>query len=245
MGKRKLGWIPQRTDNRDRLLSLIPVVAPPTVDLRELCPPVYDQGNLGSCTANALAGNFEFDRIKQNKDYFMPSRLFIYYNERKIEHSVGRDAGAEIRDGIKCMVSKGVCSELEWSYDISKFTKRPPCKLYRNALKNQILEYSVPEQTPSQLRTCIASGFPFVFGFNVYENFWNIGTNGIMSMPSGQLEGGHAVMCVGYNDNLQLYTVRNSWGKTWGCAGYFFMPYEYMHNAVLCSDFWTIRFVEQ
>jgi C1A family cysteine protease len=246
MEKRKLGWIPQKPDKRDRILKLDPVILPTAVDLRELCPMVYDQGNLGSCTANALSGNFEFDRIKQNKDYFMPSRLFIYFNERKTEHSIRRDAGAIIRDGIKSMAKQGVCSELEWPYIISQFSKRPPCKLYRNALKNQIVEYSAPAQTVDDLRACLASGFPFVFGFDVYESFWNIKSDGLMPLPklNETIEGGHAVMCVGYDDSKQWFIIRNSWGESWGDKGYFYMPYQYMVT-IHCSDFWTIKYVEQ
>ena len=81
------------------------------VDLRSTCPAVYDQDKLGSCTANAIAAAYEYDQIKQNeKDVFIPSRLFIYYNERKMEGSIDTDSGAEIRDGIKSINVDGVCS---------------------------------------------------------------------------------------------------------------------------------------
>ena len=243
---RRLGWIHQLPDIRDFKLFLMPVSLPPAVDLRIDCPPVYDQGDLGSCTANALAGDFEYDRIKQNKDFFMPSRLFIYYNERVIEDTVRLDNGAIIRDGIKTMARQGVCSEKDWPYIINRYRTKPCRKYYTRALKNQITEYYAVNQSSDQLKGCLAAGFPFVFGFSVYQSFFNIKTDGIMPMPlpSESVEGGHAVMCVGYSDLKQTYIVRNSWSEKWGDQGYFYMPYEYIYNANLCSDFWTIKYVE-
>src|SRR4051812_37124468 len=114
------GWQPDFPDHRDLLFSAPVGVLqqlPPTVDLRPQCPPVYDQMHLGSCTANAIPGAIQFDRLKaaQAPD-FVPSRLFIYFNERTMEHSVRFDAGARIRDGIKSVNKLGVCSEDEWPY---------------------------------------------------------------------------------------------------------------------------------
>lgn len=248
MEKRKLGWHRQLPDHRDRQYTLpyIKVVLPPSVDLREMDPPIYDQGDLGSCTANALAGAYEFDEIKQSKEYFMPSRLFIYYNERKIEGTIGYDSGANIRDGIKTLAKDGACSEELWRYNIGRFKSKPCKKCYKEALKDQIEEYLALSVDPLQLRSCLADGFPFVFGFSVYESFWSIGPDGLMPMPkpNERVEGGHAVECVGYDDTKQLYIIRNSWGSTWGDKGYFYMPYAFMHNSDYCDDFWQIKFVE-
>ena len=246
------GWIPQKPDTRDRRLTFMVEELPPSIDLRNKCPAVVDQGDLGSCTANAISGAYEFEYLKQSlglKD-FVPSRLFIYYNERKIEHTVNEDAGAEIRDGIKSVGNgskgSGVCSETEWPYIISKFTKKPSCKCYKDAKKDQALKYSSLGQTPTQLKSCLSEGFPFVFGFTVYSSFEDIGSDGIMPMPKQgeQVLGGHAVCAVGYDDAKQVYVVRNSWGDSWGDKGYFYMPYKYMHDTDLCSDFWCIQLVE-
>jgi C1A family cysteine protease len=249
MEKRKLGWLKQLPDHRDKLYS-IPIyirtmVLPPSVDLREVEPEIYDQGSLGSCTANALAGAYEYDERKQNKEHFMPSRLFIYYNERVMIGTVNSDSGANLRDGIKTMAKDGVCSEDEWPYKIWKFKSKPCRKQYRDALKDQIQEYSALSNDAVNLRSCLADGYPFVFGFSVFESFWNIGPDGIMPMPkpNERVEGGHAVMCVGYDDSKQLYIIRNSWGSGWGDKGYFYMPYQFMHSNN-CDDFWTIKFVE-
>lgn len=247
----QLGWIPDLPDSRDlayaATLSVMKKL-PASMDLRSQCPPVYDQGQLGSCTGNALAGAYEFDRIKEKKKDFMPSRLFIYYNERVIEHSVSSDAGAQIRDGIKTLNKQGVCPEKEWPYDISKFADKPPAKCYTDAKKNEIQSYQRLDNTNlTALKSCISEGYPFVFGFTVYESFMSaaVAKNGKMPMPKTgeKVVGGHAVMAVGYNDAKGVVIVRNSWATTWGDKGYFYMPYAYITSNNLCDDFWTIRLV--
>ena len=127
--KPRYGWIPDLPDHRDRKFALsAPVPIPPAVDLRPGCPPVYDQGQLGSCTGNAIAAALEFERIKQGLPDFMPSRLFIYYNERAMEGTVASDSGAQIRDGIKSVNTQGDCPETLWPYDpaSSRLSRRSP-----------------------------------------------------------------------------------------------------------------------
>src|SRR6202171_5535853 len=127
---RKYGWAPDLPDHRDHLYSAPqPVLAklPPKKNLQSGCPPVYDQGQLGSCTANAIGGAIQFTQMQEKlATIFMPSRLFIYYNERVIEGTVASDSGAQIRDGIKSVNQQGDCSEDLWPYDISKFADQPP-----------------------------------------------------------------------------------------------------------------------
>jgi C1A family cysteine protease len=248
--KRRFGWIPQHPDIRDRKLPLMVRKLPESVDLRSQCPSVVDQGNLGSCTANAIASAYEFEHLKQNLGDFVPSRLFIYYNERVIEHTVKSDSGAMLRDGIKSIgkgdKGKGVCSESLWPYNINRFASKPCNKCFTEALKDQAIEYMAVQQTPAQLKGCLADGYPIVFGFTVYSSFMNIGYDGIMPMPKPDesIEGGHAVMCVGYDDSKQVYIIRNSWGTGFGDKGYFYMPENYMHDPDLCDDFWVIKLVE-
>lgn len=246
------GWHPDLPDHRDQLYSA-PVATlqtlPPLVDLTSQCPPVYDQGQLGSCTANAIAGAIQFDQIKQSlPGPFVPSRLFIYYDERVIEGTVATDSGAQIRDGIKTVASQGVCPEPMWPYDINQFATKPPANCYTQALKNLVSLYQRITPTLSQLRGCLATGFPFVFGFTVYESFESaaVAASGQVPMPApGEaVVGGHAVMAVGYDDPNQRFIVRNSWGAGWGKAGYFTIPYSYLTSAQLASDFWTIRLVK-
>ena len=216
------------------------------VDLRSTCPAIYNQDKLGSCTANAIAAAYEYDDIKQNeKDVFIPSRLFIYYNERKIEGSIDTDSGAEIRDGIKSISVDGVCSEDMWKYDITKFTECPTQECYDYAKNHKSIEYKRVVQSLEQLKQCLIEGFPFIFGFNVYSSFetQEVADTGDMPMPKEdeELLGGHAVCAVGFDDNRRVFIVRNSWGDSWGDKGYFYMPYAFITNTSQCSDFWTVR----
>ena len=249
---RRYGWAPDLPDQRDHLYSAPqPVLAklPPKKDLRSGCPPVYDQGQLGSCTANAIGAAIQFDQKKQKVRVFVPSRLFIYYNERVMEGTVNSDAGAQIRDGVKSVANIGVCPEAEWPYDINKFANKPTPKCYKDAAKCQAVGYQRLDSTNlNQLRGCIASGFPFIFGFTVYDSFEgaDVARKGVVNMPGPKekVVGGHAVLAVGYDDTTQRFTVRNSWGKDWGMKGYFTMPYTYLTTTDLADDFWTIRILK-
>src|SRR5208283_1162497 len=138
------GWHPDLPDQRDRLYAAIaapPRKLPGAVDLRPGCSTVENQGQLGSCTANALAGDLEFLEKKAGQPATDLSRLFIYYNERGIEGTVAQDSGAQLRDGIKTLAKQGVCPEQEWPYVISKFAVKPPAACYRDGLKHQITSY--------------------------------------------------------------------------------------------------------
>jgi C1A family cysteine protease len=251
--KHVYGWIPQTPDHRDKdflFISKPEIIGalPPMVDLRGLCPPVYDQGQLGSCTANAIGAAFEFDLMKQKLPVFIPSRLFIYYNERVMEHTVKSDSGAQIRDGMKVINTEGVCPESIWSYDVSKFTKRPPSKAYAQAKLYESVLYQPVSQTLDQMKGCLASGFPIIMGFSVYQSFESpeVAKTGIVPLP-GKNEsclGGHAILAVGYDDSIQRFIVRNSWGDTWGISGYFTVPYEYFTNPELADDLWTLKVIK-
>jgi len=249
---RHYGWIPDVPDQRDHLYAApaqFLAALPPSTDLRRRCPAVYNQGQLGSCTANAIAGAIEFDRLKQKMPDFVPSRLFIYYNERVIEGTVRSDSGAMIRDGIKSVASDGVCPEPEWPYVIKKFATRPSVRAYRDALQDRAISYQSLVQDMNQMKGCLASGFPFIFGFTVYQSFESptVARTGHAPMPSWSERpvGGHAVMAVGYDDANQWFLCRNSWGAAWGMRGYFTLPYSYLIQPGLSSDFWTIRLVGQ
>ncbi|MBZ5576412.1 MAG: C1 family peptidase [Acidobacteriia bacterium] len=247
------GWVPDLPDQRDHLYAAVPAVLaklPPKKDLRAGCPPVYDQGQLGSCTANAISGALQFEQKKQRIKFFMPSRLFIYYNERVIEKSVNSDNGAQIRDGIKTVANQGFCPETEWPYNPQKFATKPSPLCFKDAGKNKAVGYQRLVSTNlNQLKGCIASGFPFVFGFTVYEAFESpqVAKSGVLNMPGPRekVVGGHAVLGVGYDDSTQRFIVRNSWGKDWGTKGYFTIPYAYLTSSNLADDFWTIRILTE
>ncbi len=246
----RYGWIPDLPDHRDQMYAAPPeflAALPASVDLRKGCPPVYDQGQLGSCTANAIGSAMEFEQKKQRATSFTPSRLFIYYNERALEGTVNSDSGAQIRDGMKVVAKMGACPETEWPYNINDFRDKPSSAAYRDAVKSKVMLYQRVSQTLNQMKGCLASGYPFVFGFTVYESFESpqVARSGHAAMPKSgeQTVGGHAVMAVGYDDQNQWFIVRNSWGTGWGMKGYFTMPYQYLLESNLADDFWTIRLV--
>lgn len=248
----RYGWLPDVPDQRDHLYASprkVLAALPTKVDLRPQCPPVLDQGDIGSCTANAISNAHRFDNIKigGSKD-FVPSRLFIYYNERAMERTINSDSGAMIRDGIKSIAKQGVCSETTWAYDIPKFTKKPNAAAYKEALNHQAISYQRVTQTLTQLKGCLAEGYPFVFGFTVYESFESVAVakTGKVSMPKSAEKslGGHAVLAVGYDDTTQNFIVMNSWSTDWGDNGFFYMPYAYITSSDLADDFWTVETVQ-
>ena len=248
----RLGWVPDLPDARDYMYSAPDTVLtkmPKKVDLRgRNMPKVYDQGELGSCTANAIGAAFEFGQVKQGLKDFMPSRLFIYYNERAMEGTIDTDSGAMIRDGMKSVNKIGVCTEVTWPYDIPRFTEKPPKTAYTEAKKHQALVYRRVLGVLHQMQGCLAQGYPFVFGFAVYESFMSpdVAKTGQVPLPprGEQLIGGHAVLAVGYDDSINSFIVRNSWGQKWGIKGYCTMPYGYLTDPQLSRDFWAIYTVE-
>lgn len=250
--KYAFGWRRQLPDFRDKkFVDLpgvnLPVVAPPpSIDMRPMCPPPYNQGQLGSCTGNALAFLCEFDWMKQQKAApFVPSRLFIYYCERLLEGTVHSDAGAFLRDGIKSLHIWGFPPESAWPYNIAAFAQAPSAHAYALAWKEKVQDYGSVAQDMNMMKTVLASGYPIVIGFTVYESFVSqeVAQTGMVPMPgpNENVVGGHAVGIVGYNSDGWI--VRNSWGADWGQQGYFIMPYEYFLNPDLSSDLWVVRFV--
>ena len=251
------GWIRGKADPTDQYHDFteekknLKLNVVKKVDLREFCPPVYDQGKLGSCTANAIAFLYEYDMIKQFRANasatipFTPARNFIYYNEREMEGTTSEDAGAEIRDGIKSINMFGVCSETLYPYDISKFTEKPPAVCYKHAEKHKAVAYKRVNQNLEDMKQCLVSGYPFAFGFEVFESFETVkvATTGEMVLPADEgdkLLGGHAVAAVGYDDEKEVFIIRNSWSDKWGDKGYFYMPYSFITNSARTDDFWTV-----
>jgi C1A family cysteine protease len=229
---------------RERLLAkrIAPTPKlPMSSDLRRKCPPVYDQGELGSCTAQALACIFA---VKSGRT-FAPSRLFIYYNEREMLGTVMEDSGAYLSDGITSLKTTGTCSEKTWPYIISRFTTKPTQECYNEARKHMALTATNIPQNERAMKTCLAAGLPFVVGISIYESFLtpNVDATGIVPMPNTRTEsllGGHAVTCVGYNERTKMWLMRNSWGTNWGLKGHFYLPYNYLLDPMLSSDLWDI-----
>lgn len=249
--QRKYGWKKDKKDLRDFTFNAAEHATeqlPTELSLEDKFDSVYDQSSLGSCSANAIGGVFQFDLRKQNLKDFMPSRLFIYYNERMIEGTVSEDSGAMIRDGIKSINSQGVCNETIWPYDISKFAVQPTFECYQDAEKNKSVLYQRVNQDLNDLKTTLNAGFPIVFGFLVFASFESeeVARTGIVQMPvrGEQFMGGHAVVLAGYSDEKKAFLVRNSWGINWGLNGYFYLPYDYVTDQTLASDFWVVTLIK-
>jgi C1A family cysteine protease len=259
---RRYGWKPDLPDHRDRYRLVTPQAIanlPTKVDLSTdvHMPPVYDQQQIGSCTANGIAAAFEYSLRAQGLTDFMPSRLFVYYNERSMEGSVSTDSGAQIRDGITSIAKQGVVPESLWPYDGEPANsdgtwpaghlaaKRPPLALYSQAQHAEAVKYERVAQDEDHIKAALAAKLPVVFGFTVYSSFESqeVAATGQAPMPSfdDEVLGGHCVVCVGYDDAEQRWLCRNSWGEGWGKAGYFTMPYAYLTNSQLASDFWALQ----
>jgi len=245
MTARKYGWRPDKPDQRDKVCTLrAKRGVSKNVDLRNTghLPPVYDQGQLGSCTGNAIAAAVAYGLRAQGKHDYNPSRLFIYYNERLIEGTVNTDAGAEERDGIKVVATLGSPSEDIWPYDVSKFADKPSDQAYAEAKKSIIKQYSRVPVKLSNIQNVLTHGIPIVFGIALYESFESdaVAANGIVPMPdlSEKMVGGHCMLLVGSTDTH--FIVRNSWGEGWGDRGYCYIPHEYVTNTNLADDFWAI-----
>ena len=252
MAKRTYGWRRSKHDSRDHKFKLgASQTLPSRVDLRGWCPSVYDQGNLGSCTANALAALCQYSELKEGhkiSESLAPSRLFIYWNERDLEGSVSEDAGAELRDGIKSLATWGFAPEALWPYDPARFAEKPPAIIYTTASQKKITSYAAVGQDLTAMKTCLYQGHPIAVGFSVYQSFESdrVARTGLVPVPDVNNElllGGHAVLVVGYDDS-KGFICRNSWGPSWGINGYFVMPYAYLLDQNLASDFWTIRFAK-
>lgn len=257
------------------------------MDLRSKCPKVYNQGKLGSCTANAIACAIQYDEIIQNNklyqvnkdnkenkennesnneitkqaikeenrdnedkkeetqsDIDVPSRLFIYYNEREMEGNVDNDTGASLRDGIKSINKVGYCNETQWPYEIDRFREKPEKSCYEYASHHKALSYKRVLQDETHIKSVINMGFPIVFGISVYESFETEETTktGMVPMPKEgeRMLGGHAIVLVGYDDSNKRFIFRNSWGEEWGDKGYGYLPYKYVCDKDLASDFWVV-----
>jgi len=216
----------------------IPKKIPIKVDLRNKLPPIYDQGQLGSCTANALCAAYEYLTPK-----FTGSRLFLYYNERLREGTVNQDNGALISDGVKSLEINGICQESLWPYIISKFSICPPKNCYDTALSHKVTSIHNVNQNLITMKAELTNGYPFIVGIAVYSSFQstNATTTGIISIPNKNKEqflGGHAILICGYTPTHWIF--RNSWGSYWGDKGYGYLPLNYLTNSNLCSDLWSL-----
>jgi C1A family cysteine protease len=249
-------------DERDLVykghLTFGAAAVPAKVDLTPHCGPVFDQGNLGSCTANACAGALEYEEnIQNNNDAAVQlSRLFLYYNERALEGDIDQDAGGEIRDVVKVAAQYGAPLETTWPYDDgpTQFTVKPSLEAYTEGAKHKVLQYQAVPQTLQAFKHALGVyNRPIVIGITVYESFESdeAMNTGVVPMPNTETEqclGGHAVLVIGYDDSKQAFLVRNSWGNVYPPAwpgsketGSFWLPYQFMMDPELAEDFWVVQ----
>ena len=215
-------------------------------DLRRHCPPVYDQLHLNSCSANAIAGALRYIELKEGRPHVSsPSRLFIYYNERVLAGVVGTNCAVPLRDGFRTISKIGTCPEALWPYLVRRFRRHPAPRCYDASQLHRAIAYYRIRRAVSQLRACLAEGFPFVMALAVHRSMLGrqVRRTGIVSMPASRdpLSGGHAVLAVGYDHAKRLITFRNSWGAAWGDGGYGYLPYAFFTSPSLTWDFWTMR----
>jgi len=237
-----------------------PPALPATTDLRPWCSPVEDQLNLGSCTANAGVGAIEYFERRAFGKYTDASRLFLYKATRDTLHWSG-DTGAYLRSTMGALALFGVPPEEFWPYNVASFDVEPSAFCYAYANNYKAINYfrldptGTPQATVLQrVKTNLAAFLPSIFGFTVYSSISQAGATGKLPLPvSGErVLGGHAIMAVGYDDNLKIKNTnpggvettgallfKNSWGPGWGMSGYGWMPYEYVLRGI-AQDFWSL-----
>jgi C1A family cysteine protease len=257
---KRYGWIRDLPDERDKVTAppsgetLARIAATPVVDLSTspFMPPIWNQGQLGSCTAHSVGAAYEFAALASGVKVSTPSRLYIYYQERVIEGTVAQDSGASLRDGFKVLAA-GVPPETDWPYDITKFELAAPPQAVADAAQHPTTVYQTVPQTRLDLQAQLVQDKPrpISIGFTVYESFESsaVAATGVVPMPSASeaVLGGHAVLVCGYDEPNQRYKLRNSWGSKdtdgtqWGIdgEGYFYLPYSYLEDPNLADDFWA------
>jgi C1A family cysteine protease len=236
------GWHPDLPDLRDEWFRPVGAALPDEVDLRDELPPVLDQGDLRSCTAHVLAAALSHQLGRQGEPVFAASRLFIYYNERAREGTVGVDAGASLRTGLKALTTYGACPEELWRYDPARFRIRPPDTAYERGRLVRVVRY---ERIPGDARAvpalaeAVSAGYPVSIGLSVYESFESpeVAGTGVVPLPEAgeRVTDGHALLVVGYRDRdgSRAFLCRNSWGPDWGEGGHCRLPATYLDSGLV------------
>jgi hypothetical protein len=240
------GYRPDRRSSSDKKYGSTRAASdlPPKVDLRPYMTSVENQGATNSCTANAMAGAYEYLANRIQGQAGDVSRLFIYYNARDLDGATHQDEGTYLRSCIKVLRKYGACSETSWGFDPERIFDQPPESTYEEAANFLIEAAERVDVDLDAMRSCLADGYPFAFGLQLFSSFQKAGLKGLVPMPDPNNEkhdGGHAMLCVGYSDPDRVFIVRNSWSEDWGDRGYCYIPYDYMTHPDLNGDCWTIH----
>lgn len=230
-------------DDRDMPFERSLAVLPAQSSLRALCPPAYDQQQVKSCSAHAIAASILMIARANGRSIDLPSRLFLYYNARAREGDAATDNGASIRDALKAAADPGTCAETLWPYDPAQVLVRPSDAAY-GACATKVQRYYRIERKLDELKACIAEGFAFIFGVQICQStVESMKTTGKMLMPGAgdAVLGNHAVLAVAFDDTQQTITALNSCGPSFGDNGYLVFPYAYFEDDKLTYDFWTVR----
>jgi len=243
---RPLGYIPDKPDPRDYMLTRMPYdkakMLPPRIDYTSKMSPVGDQGNEGTCVGWAAAdGMKEYQEGKEwGKDVQLSPR-YVYENARKLDPPAEReDEGTTIRSAMKVLNKKGVCPEDCWNY-VPKQPGFPTDDADEKAGKYKIVKYSRLEDLDAYKESLVVNG-PFVAGVLVFQSWADVTGNGIVPMPDPKRPGflgGHAICIVGFDETKRLMKFKNSWGPKWGDSGYGYLSYDYI--GMYCIDAWSAR----
>ena len=249
-GVKKNAVVKSPPDARDHRLKLLNYRTrmPKSVNLRANLPYVYDQGPIGSCTANSAGSMYSWVVHSQNRGLFIPSRLFLYYNTRALQGTVSYDSGASLRATMQSLRNNGVCAETMWPYEYAKLFETPTPECYREGAERQALSYAAVPISLVAMKNVLRSR-PFVLGILVYSSFFHpsVSKTGHVPVPNIRNEtllGGHAILVLGYDDRRKSFLCRNSWGTSWGLRGDFYLPYQYATNRRLAFDAWVLYSVE-
>ena len=245
---RKYGWYPDIPDTRDKFINFPEILKFRNMaDLRDTgnFGKVYDQGNLGSCVANALCSIIEYESNRNKNLTINPSRMFLYYNQRVIQNTTEYNSGSTIRDGTKILNKLGVCDESRCQYNESFFNVKPSVDAYIDAQNYKGIKYKKVQCNLKCIKSALTLLYPIIFGFSVYETFDDpdgVENTGIMELPKNdeKIIGGYAALIVGYDEDNERVLVQASFGTDWGIDGYFWMPYKFLLSGA-CSDFWIIE----
>jgi len=207
----------------------------------------YSQAKTSSCTSHAAVGLNRFVNKREGLPATLPSRLFHYWVERRYEGTLAKDEGATIRSSMRVLANIGVCPEEDFPFVKENLWNHPSDHCFKDAVQNMVKQYIRIDKTPYNLKQSLVDGYPFVFGMQIYSSFENdsVAKTGIVPYPvrSDKIVGGHAILCLDYDDEKDWYVIMNSWGKGWGDNGFCYIPQPVMHSA-LCDDCFSIRSME-